>query len=206
MSNQNERGQNSVPMAKVEQLVNKKVEDRLDQVIEVRSDDDSITLDDIWLCGIPLGKIVNGNRERVEKVQNEVREAPSSTDEPQGKSGENRSQSADLLPIERLAKMEDDEDASSTIMADTTPSVERAVILFENFHDWSKKTPKGRTITSGLRDLLSAATGERLAWRQVYRTLDKIEEWSKGAIRHEQTSQHGHVLVADERASSVATG
>lgn len=112
----------------------------------------------------------------------------------------------DLLPIERLARMEDSPDASDEIMADTTPSVERAVVLFENFREWSKKTPKGRTITSGLRDLLSAATGERLAWRQVYRTLDKIEEWSKGAIRHEQTSRHGHVLVADERASSARTG
>ena len=112
----------------------------------------------------------------------------------------------DLLPIERLARIEDDEDASDQIMADTTPSVERAVVLFENFREWSKKTPKGRTITSGLRDLLSAATGERLAWRQVYRTLDKIEEWSKGAIRHEQTSRHGHILIADGQPSSVGNG
>ena len=115
-------------------------------------------------------------------------------------------QDDDLLPIERLARIEDSPDASNTIMADTTPSVERAVVLFENFQEWSKKTPKGRTITSGLKDLLSAATGERLAWRQVYRTLDKIEEWSKGAIRHEQTSRHGHVLVMEERPSSVRRG
>jgi len=155
-----------------------------------------------------VSKRFSNHEEELQEIEDQVRAdgAPSSGDEPQGESGENRSQSGDLLPIERLARMEDDEDASDQIMADTTPSVERAVVLYENFREWSKKTPKGRTITSGLKDLLSAATGERLAWRQVYRTLDKIEEWSKGAIRHEQTSRHGHVLVADEQASSLRIG
>ena len=163
----------------------------------------------------PLVPIVEELLDRVERVElsrdaahRRIDELEDQIEDEKGgvQADETTTRDDDLLPIERLARIEDDEDASDQIMADTTPSVERAVVLYENFREWSKKTPKGRTITSGLRDLLSAATGERLAWRQVYRTLDKIEEWSKGAIRHEQTSRHGHILIADGQPSSARTG
>ena len=91
-------------------------------------------------------------------------------------------------------------------MADVTASVERATVLFENFREWSKKAPAGRVIRDNLRNLLSTATGERLAWRQVYRACEKLEEWSKGAIQFKQHDRHGWMLIADGQASSVRTG
>jgi len=115
-------------------------------------------------------------------------------------------QDDDMLPIERLARMEDDEDKRDGVMADVTASVERATVLFENFRDWSKKAPAGRVIRDNLRNLLSTATGERLAWRQVYRACEKLEEWSKGAIQFKQHDRHGWMLIADGQASSVRTG
>jgi len=111
-----------------------------------------------------------------------------------------------MLPIERLARIEDSPDASSTIMADVTPSVERAVVLFDQFRSWSEKAPAGRVIRSGLKRLLSTATDEQLAWKQVYRACRKLEEWSKGAIQFKEHDRHGWILVADERASSLRIG
>jgi hypothetical protein len=112
----------------------------------------------------------------------------------------------DLLPIERLMRLRNEDGDHPALPSNGRESFDRATKIFENFGQWSKRTPKGRTVTDGLKKLLETATGERLAWRQVYRAMDKVEEWTNGVITHETTSRHGHVLVMDERASSVRRG
>ena len=108
-----------------------------------------------------------------------------------------------MLPIEQLSEYGEDSDIAR--VGGVTESVERAVEIFGHFREWSKKAPSGRVIRSNLRNLLSTALGERIAWRQVYRACEKLEEWSKGAIQFRKTRRHGWILVED-RSSSVTGG
>ena len=195
MNESNVGDNNSVPIEQVEELVKQEIH----QLIEVKSDDENPGLEDIWLCGQPIGKIIESTRE-------EVREMETSTSNPhtqEGEEGATESENNGMLPIERLAEAEDREDAT---MGHVTASVDRATTLFSNFTEWASKTPKGMIIKDGLKNLLSTATGERLSWRQVYRAMDKLEEWSKGRITHEVHRKHGHLLRMDGQVSSVTTG
>jgi myosin heavy subunit len=117
-------------------------------------------------------------------------------------------QRPDMTPIERVSKM-DTEDTG----IDMTPSIERAVSIFDHWKEWSDKTPKGRVLKSGLKTLLRTATSEKLAWRQVYRAAEALEELSKGQIEFINHSRHGKMLIeskparsGDCHSSSAATG
>lgn len=163
----------------------------------------------------PLVPIVEELLDRVERVElsrdaahRRIDELEDRIEDEKGgvQDDETTIQDDDMLPIERLARMEDDEDKRDGVMADVTASVERATVLFDHFREWSQKAPAGRVIRDNLRNLLSTATGERLAWRQVYRACEKLEEWSKGAIEFVQHDRHGWMLIGDEQASSVRTG
>ena len=137
-------------------------------------------------------------REVNEKDKAEIRqdvhaERPDPGSEPQAEDDET------MLPIEQLAEYGDDSDLAQ--VGGVTESVERAVEIFEHFGDWSKKAPTGRVVRSNLKDLLSTALGERIAWRQVYRACEKLEEWSKGTIQFKKTRRHGWILLEDQPSS-----
>jgi uncharacterized protein YjiS (DUF1127 family) len=102
-----------------------------------------------------------------------------------------------MIPIERVAKMETEDTG-----IDMTPSIERAVSIFDHWKEWSDKTPKGRVLKSGLKNLLRTATGESLAWRQVYRAAEALEELSKGQIEFIDHSRHGKMLIESQPARS----
>jgi TolA-binding protein len=106
-------------------------------------------------------------------------------------------------PIAQLAEYGDQSDLAQ--VGGVTESVERAVTIFQHFSEWSQKAPVGRVVRSNLKTLLNTATGERLAWRQVYRACEKLEEWSKGTIRFEKHRKHGWMLI-EERSSSASGG
>ena len=103
----------------------------------------------------------------------------------------------DLTPIERISMM----DAEDTGI-DMTPSIERAVAIFDHWENWSEKTPKGRVLKSNLKTLLRTATGEQLAWRQAYRAAEALEELSKGRIEFVDHSRHGKMLIQPQPARS----
>ncbi|EMA54564.1 hypothetical protein [Halococcus salifodinae] len=112
-----------------------------------------------------------------------------------------------MTPIERVSKMETEDTA-----VEMTPSIERAVAIFDHWEEWAEKTPKGRVLKDGLKSLLRTATGEGLAWRQVYRAAEALEELSKGQIRFVDHSDHGKMLIqpnparsSDCQSSSAAT-
>jgi chromosome segregation ATPase len=138
---------------------------------------------------------------RIDELEDQIEDEKSGV-----QADETGSQDPEMLPIERIARLkESDDDPEDNPFADTTPSVDRAVTIFEHFREWSKKAPSGRVIRDNLRNLLNTATGERLAWKQVYRACRKLEEWSKGAIEFVQHDRHGWILV-QEQPSSVSTG
>ena len=111
-----------------------------------------------------------------------------------------------LTPIERVSKLGTEEVGLSV-----TPSIERAVTIFEHWEEWSEKTPKGRVLKSGLKTLLRTARDEKLAWRQVYRAAEALEELSKERIQHLDHARHGKLLLEaptkhDCQASSAPKG
>ena len=97
----------------------------------------------------------------------------------------------DLTPIERLSKIEDIEDTAIEV----TPSIERAVTIFDHWEDWSQRTPKGNVLKEGLKTLLRTATGDKVNWRQSYRAAEALEELSKGRIQFLKHKRHGKMLL-----------
>jgi hypothetical protein len=87
---------------------------------------------------------------------------------------------------------------------DVTPSVERAVVIFDHWEEWSEKTPKGRVLKNDLKTLLRTATGEKLAWRQAYRAAEALDELSKGRIEFFDHKRHGKMLLEPAAARSNA--
>ncbi|WP_049904056.1 hypothetical protein [Halococcus agarilyticus] len=132
----------------------------------------------------------------VEKQLDDV-EAGSAGSKGGGDAPETAMQRPDLTPIERISKM----DAEDTGI-DMTPSIERAVAIFDHWEEWSSKTPKGRVLKSDLKTLLRTATGEQLAWRQAYRAAEALEELSKGRIEFIDHDRHGKMLIEGQPARS----
>jgi hypothetical protein len=162
----------------------------------------------------PLVPIVEELLDRVERVElsrdaahRRIDELEDRIEDEKGgvQADENGSQDPEMLPIERIARLKESDDKDESPFADTTPSVDRAVAIFQHFGEWSKKAPSGRVIKSNLKNLITTATGESLAWKQVYRACRKLEEWTKGLIEFIQHDRHGWILV-QEQPSSVRTG
>ena len=103
---------------------------------------------------------------------------------------------AGMTPIERVSKM-DAEDSAVEI----TPSIERAVAIFDHWKEWSEVTQSGRVLKDGLKNLLRTATDEQLAWRQVYRAAEALQELSKDQIRFVDDSKHGKMLLQPPAAA-----
>jgi hypothetical protein len=149
-----------------------------------------------------VSKKFSSHEDELEEIEARFEE-----ESPVGEADESGSADDDLLPIERIARLKDDDEPEDNPFADTTPSVDRAVVLYENFRSWSDKAPKGRVIRSGLKKLLNTAMDTQLSWKQIYRACRELEEWSKGRIVFKKTSRHGWILVeGDERSSSASGG
>jgi uncharacterized protein (UPF0335 family) len=114
-----------------------------------------------------------------------------------GDGSETAMQRPDMTPIERVSKM----DAEDTGI-DVTPSIERAVVIFDHWKEWSEKTPKGRVLKNDLKTLLRTATGEKLAWRQAYRAAEALDELSKNQIEFFDHKRHGKMLIEAAPARS----
>lgn len=109
----------------------------------------------------------------------------------------------ELLPMERLIEL-----GESGVTAQVTASVKRAKAVFEHFHSWASKTPSGWVVKDNLKQLLETATGESLAWKQVYRACRALERFTKGVIEFKKTRRHGWIVTAEslERMSSAGGG
>lgn len=106
------------------------VREEVSELIEVQTDADSPGIEDIWIAGQPLGKIIESNRKKVTNVESEVREVQSSDENPEGKSGEDM---ANSLPIQQVTKIWR---VGGTIKANKT---EHAAALWSDFMDRCKK-------------------------------------------------------------------
>lgn len=116
----------------------------------------------------------------------------------------------------RLAQLESDSDISSTT-AETSIDCEldaikyldetqiketfsvdtyRAVVIWENFTEWSENTPGGRTLQSGeLRKLLSSRSNSQLAWTQIYRAMACFNDMSPKEYDFIDNNKTGKAIV-----------
>lgn len=126
-----------------------------------------------------------------------------SAEEPPASAEEAPGTQAEKTPIERVA---DDPDTSGVRI---TASVQRALSIAGNFRDWCTKGARGtRAVTKNLRTLLGAAEDETLAWKQVYRAAETLEELSNGALTFKKTRRHGLIIELEDDAflSRVVSG
>ena len=164
----------------MEEEVRNIVREEVSKLIEVRGvDPEDATLDDVWIAGQPLGKIIEGLTKKVKDT--------TSTSE----SVKNDSET-ERTPLERIA----DEDSSNPVGVQITSSVDRAAAIMRNWTQWSKKGPKGRNIRDGLKPLIETELDEDdLAWNQVYRACKKVEHLTNGKIVFTKHSRHGWMLL-----------
>lgn len=145
-------------------------------------------------------------------IRQDVHEAIEKGDQPDGaddaQNDETSSHDGSTTPMERLIQL-----GEHGVMADVTASVRRAKAIACHFREWASKTPNGLVVKDNLKSLLGTATGERLAWKQVYRAARALEKFTKGQVRFEKHRRHGWMLIAEpaivtrlERASSAPGG
>jgi septal ring factor EnvC (AmiA/AmiB activator) len=127
--------------------------------------------------------------EAMEKA-NTAAERESAEREP-AESDESGSGDVSTTPMQQLLEAGED-----GVLGDVTARVDRARVIAENFGQWATKTPNGLVIRDGLKNLIEAVTGERLAWSQVNRAREALAEFTNGAIGLKKTRKHGWVLIA----------
>ena len=172
----------------MEEEVRDIVREEVSKLIEVRGvDPEDATLDDVWIAGQPLGKIIEGLTKKV-KNTNSTSKSAKSESEPE------------RTPLERIA----DEDSSNPVGVQITSSVDRAAAIMRNWTQWSKKGPKGRNIRNGLKPLIETELDEDdLAWNQVYRACKKVEHLTNGKIVFTKHSRHGWMLLQPSSAEGA---
>ena len=172
----------------MEEEVRDIVREEVSKLIEVRGvEPEDATLDDVWIAGQPLGKIIEGLTKKV-KDTNSTAESAENEPEPE------------RTPLERIA----DEDDSNPVGVQITSSVDRAAAIMRNWTQWSKKGPKGRNIRDGLKPLIETELDEDdLAWNQVYRACKKVEHLTNGKIVFTKHSRHGWMLLQPSSADGA---
>ena len=140
--------------------------------------------------------------EAIEKAEGKSSSEPADTEPTEENSGNDT-----VTPMERILQF-----GEAGVMIDVTASVRRGKAIAQHFRQWAQKTPKGLVIKDNLKTLLQTATGEKLAWKQVYRACRALEKFTKGEVFFEKHRRHGWMLIADSQIvtqlgrTSSATG
>lgn len=132
---------------------------------------------------------------------NQVTEKANAQSSQSPQNDENADESGPATPMERLIRM-----GENAVTKTLTPSDRRAKAIAEQFGRWSSRAPNGLVIKENLKTLLETATGETLAWEQVYRACRNLADLTKGAIAFKKHDRHGWILVSqpdDHRSQSL---
>lgn len=143
------------------------------------------------------GKQVGETRKDVAELRDTVEGADLTGTDPSPQTEETAVQKPET-PIERLSRADDIGEVTDS------PSVERAVSLFQNLPDWGSETPKGLVLKPAdnpLR-LLEADRDESLAWKQYYRAAEALERLSHGAVTFFDSDRHGKMLCLHEQSET----
>jgi len=124
-------------------------------------------------------------RQQVTEVEQPRSTADAESDESQAESASR------LTPMHQLIQA-----GEAGVIGHVTASIRRAKAMAEHFQKWASKAPKGLVVRENLKTLLETATGEDLAWKQVYRAGHALAKFSKGTIAFKKTRRYGWILIA----------
>ena len=224
--NENYTGDNS-PTTDTESVNINELVSRVEE-LEQRVDDQQSTIDDQQSTIESQQETIEDQQETIEDAQNEIDELRSELIEHQERSvrkiaetmkdvnqlqeslesdssdtttptdGGTTIQEHDLKPIEQISRA-DSENLDEVI---DSPSVRRALSLFQNMMDWGSRTPKGIVLKSSDNplSLLSADMDESLCWKQYYRAASALEGLSEGAVTFVNSERHGKMLILHEHS------
>lgn len=136
-------------------------------------------------------------KQRVTAVEDEL-EARSGDATPTPQSEETGIQPDDLTPVEQLSRAEDISEVTDS------PSVERAVTIFNNLPDWGRRSPRGYVLRPADNpvSLLESACDDSLCWRQWYRACETLETLSQGAVTFFDSDRHGKMICLHEQSDT----
>jgi uncharacterized coiled-coil protein SlyX len=225
--NENYTGDNS-PTTDTESVNINELVSRVEE-LEQRVDDQQSTIDDQQSTIESQQETIEDQQETIEDAQNEIDELRSELIEHQERSvrkiaetmkdvnqlqeslesdssdttpaptdGGTTIQEHDLKPIEQISRA--DSDNLDEVI--DSPSVRRALSLFQNMMDWGSRTPKGIVLKSSDNplSLLSADMDESLCWKQYYRAASALEGLSEGAVTFVNSDRHGKMLILHEHS------
>jgi len=191
--------ENEAKDQRIQELEQQVDEDRNSTAAEPDTQRDSnrtvSTLTDIEIGDVPVGVLLSKALENAKDAQEGVASLKESEPTQDDRHQEREPQS----PIQAYSLMEQQG------ALDVGKSVERAVEIYRHFRQWGQKAPAGTVIRDGLRNLLSAAVGERLSWKQVYRSCRALERESGGTIEFTKKDRQGWVLIAQDDALSPSS-
>ncbi|ERG93678.1 hypothetical protein [Haloquadratum walsbyi] len=105
--------------------------------------------------------------------------------------GDQSKADADVCSLERYSNMSVFERGGSL-----TKPVRRAVIVWENYHDWSSPAFKGRVIDSSqLRKLLNTSTQSELAFSRIYRVMREFDKNTSEKYKYIDSRNKGKLLI-----------
>ncbi|WP_435158551.1 hypothetical protein [Haladaptatus sp. DFWS20] len=136
----------------------------------------------------------------IESANDDIADLQDNIDATSSCTDEQSTPADDWTPLERLSVIGED-----ALDDHVSASDRRAVALFEHWEEWSTKTPQGNLLktSDNLKSLLSTATDEHLAWKQVYRACRRIEQLSQGRLTFFQHDKHGWMLKQHRSFSSI---
>jgi len=169
---------------------------------EVSIENENDPIRSLEVGNAPLGKVLTAKADKsdVKWCEEEIEELEAGLDtaNPTPEAGETPLQASDLTPIEQLSRADDVSDVTDS------PTVERAVALFNNLADWGSKTPKGIVLkpADNPLSLLEADQDESLAWKQYYRAAEALERLSHGSVTFFDSDKHGKMLCLHNQSES----
>ncbi|MDL5363800.1 hypothetical protein [Halalkalicoccus sp. NIPERK01] len=166
--------------------------------IEIRSDEDTAGLTDIWIAEIPVGSILQSTTENADRAQNRLDELEEAT-ATNGTSGveTDKTQPHDIeTPLERICALPE-----HIADRELTTNQERARFIAHDVRDYAEKAPAGLVLNSRtITKVIAAVEGTKPHTQTVARVMDFLEKLGKDEV--EQTKRRGKKLVViDEEAA-----
>jgi uncharacterized protein YdeI (BOF family) len=167
-----------------------------EDLIEVRGDEDNPGLEDLWVIGQPLGKIINGIRQKVGDVEEQIEE---------GDFSENSENLKNTLPIQQVNNIWK---AGGTIKAKKT---EHAAAIWSDFLERSKKGNGVRYLdTKRVKSILrehfrnedghESVTGDTATVRNVvHRAMDALVEMGGNLVKKDTLRNGRSALIINEQ-------
>jgi len=174
------------------------VADAVEEEIQQRDDQIQELKDDLQETKDHNGKERADLSKRVSDVEEAVEEGGFNGSNPTPNGGETTIQPSELTPIEQLSQADDVSNVTDS------PTVERAVSLFQNLPQWGSKTPKGIVLkpADNPLSLLEADQDVSLAWKQYYRAAEALEQLSHGSVTFFDSDRHGKMICLHEQSEA----